>query len=81
VFSGVNLKPSVTFTHNVNGQSAIGVASFREGRRNISATLAADFRTVHIIKLKYTDYIASDTPTGSDKYDKDFVSLTYSWSL
>ena len=81
VFSGVNLKPSVTFTHNVNGQSAIGVASFREGRRNISATLKADFRTVHIIALKYTDYIASDTPTGTDRYDKDFMSLTYSWSL
>lgn len=81
VVAGVNMKPSVTFTHNVNGTSAIGVGSFREGRRNISATLAFDYRTVHGIKLKYTDYIASDDPTGTDNHDKDFMSLTYSWSL
>ena len=81
VVAGVNMKPSVTFTHNVNGTSGIGAGSFREGRRNISATLAFDYRTVHGIKLKYTDYIASDDPTGTDNYDKDFMSLTYSWSL
>ena len=81
VVAGVNLKPSVSFAHSVNGTSGIGLGSFREGRRSVTATLKADFRTVHIVSVKYTDYIASDSPTGTDKYDKDFMSLTYSWSL
>ena len=81
VFSGVNLTPGISWSHAVNGTSPVGVASFREGRRSYTASLKADFRTVHIITLKYTDFIASDDPTTSDKYDRDFAALTYSWSL
>ena len=81
VFSGVNLTPGISWSHAVNGTSPAGVASFREGRRSYSASLKADFRTVHIVTLKYTDFIASDAPTNSDKYDRDFFALTYSWSL
>ncbi|MBV1915682.1 MAG: DUF1302 domain-containing protein, partial [Pseudomonadales bacterium] len=81
VFAGVNLTPGISWSHHVNGTSPAGIASYREGRRSYTASLKADFRTVHIVTLKYTDFIASDDPNGSDKYDKDFMSLTYSWSL
>ena len=83
VFSGVNLSPSISAKHSVNGISA----SFREGRREFTVGVKATFRTVHVVNLKYTDYIESDRPwnstsrSSSDKHDKDFMSLTYSWSL
>lgn len=72
VFAGVNLKPSVSWSHDVDGYGPNGV--FSEGNRAVSLGLDADYLNTYSASLSYTDFFGGDYNTS---IDRDFVALSF----
>ena len=71
VFAGVNLKPSVSWSHDVEGYGPNGL--FNEGAKAVSLGLDADYQNTYNASLSYTDFFGGDFNTA---IDRDFVALS-----
>lgn len=76
VFAGVNFKPSVAFSHDVDGNGPNGL--FIEGSKAISLGLDAEYRNTYTASLSYTDFFGGDYNTS---IDRDFLALSVSTSF
>ncbi|NTY55309.1 DUF1302 domain-containing protein, partial [Pseudomonas sp. UMC631] len=56
VFAGVNLKPNVAWSHDVDGYSPGPGGNFEEGRKAISLGVDADYMNTYTASLSYTNY-------------------------
>ncbi|PTS85552.1 DUF1302 domain-containing protein [Pseudomonas sp. HMWF032] len=72
VFAGVNLKPSVSWSHDVNGYGPNGL--FTEGAKAVSLGLDADYQNTYTASLAYTDFFGGKYNTA---IDRDFVALSF----
>ncbi|HSX87214.1 MAG TPA: DUF1302 domain-containing protein [Pseudomonas sp.] len=72
VFAGVNLRPSVSWSHDVDGYGPNGL--FNEGSKAISLGLDADYQNAYTASLSYTDFFGGDYNTA---IDRDFVALSF----
>lgn len=72
VFAGVNLKPNMAFSHDVDGYGPNGL--FNEGAKAVSVGLDADYRHTYTAGLSYTNFFGGRYNTLKDR---DFVSLTF----
>jgi hypothetical protein len=72
VFSGVNLKPSVSWSHDVDGYGPNGL--FTEGAKAISLGLDAEYQNTYTASLAYTDFFGGKYNTATDR---DFVALSF----
>ncbi|MBU1329502.1 MAG: DUF1302 domain-containing protein [Gammaproteobacteria bacterium] len=73
VFAGVNLRPSVAWSHDVDGYSPGPGANFEEGRKAVSLGLDAEYQNTYNASLSYTDFFGGKYNTS---IDRDFVSLS-----
>ncbi|PQZ95568.1 MULTISPECIES: DUF1302 domain-containing protein [Pseudomonas] len=73
VFAGVNLKPSVAWSHDVKGYSPGPGANFEEGRKAVSLGLDAEYQNTYTASLAYTNFFGGDYSTVDDR---DFVALS-----
>ena len=73
VFAGINLKPSVAWSHDVNGYSPGPGGNFEEGRKAVSLGLDADYLNTYTASLSYTDFFGGEFNTSTDR---DFVALS-----
>ncbi|WP_443192167.1 DUF1302 domain-containing protein [Pseudomonas indica] len=73
-FAGVNLKPSIAWSHDVKGYSPGPGANFEEGRKAISLGLDAEYQNTYTASLSYTDFFGGKYSTVSDR---DFVALSF----
>ncbi len=71
VFAGVNLKPNMAFSHDVDGYGPNGL--FNEGAKAFSIGLDADYRHTYTAGVSYTNFFGGRYNTMKDR---DFVSLT-----
>ena len=78
VFAGVNLKPSVSWAHDVNGYSPGPGGNFEEGRKAVSLGLDADYLNTYTAGISYTDFFGGDYNTA---VDRDFVSVNFGMSF
>lgn len=69
VFAGVNLKPSLSWSHDVQGYGP----NFNEGSKAISLGLDLDLKNTYTASLSYTDFFGGDYNTATDR---DFVALS-----
>lgn len=69
VIAGINFKPSVAWSHDVNGTGP----SFEEGAKAISLGLDADYRNTYTASLSYTNYFGGDYNTMTDR---DYMSVS-----
>ncbi len=76
VFAGVNLRPSLAWSHDVQGHAGNGV--FSEGDRAVSVALDADYLNTWYAGISYTDYLAHP---GDHFGDRDFVAVSLSVSF
>lgn len=76
MFAGVNLKPSVAFSHDVDGNGPNGL--FTEGSKAISLGLDAEYRNTYTASLSYTDFFGGDYNTS---IDRDFLALSFGASF
>lgn len=72
VFAGVNLKPSVSWSHDVDGYGPNGL--FTEGAKAVSLGLDADYQNTYTASLSYTDFFGGKYNTS---VDRDFVALSF----
>jgi hypothetical protein len=70
VFAGVNLSPSVAWSHDVDGNGP----NFSEGSKAISLGLNADYQNTYTASLSYTDFFGGEYNTS---VDRDFVALSF----
>lgn len=71
VFAGVNLKPNLSWSHDVNGYGPNGL--FNKGSKAVSLGLDADYRNTYTASISYTDFFGGDYNT---LIDRDFASLS-----
>ena len=83
VVSAVNLKPSVSFSHDVNGTTPTPLGNFVEGRMIITGTLTAEYLNRLRAVLSYTNYWSNDSADRKHNVvnDRDFVSIAASLSF
>lgn len=72
VFAGVNLKPSVSWSHDVDGYGPNGL--FNEGNKAVSLGLDAEYQNTYSASLAYTDFFGGKYNTS---IDRDFVALSF----
>lgn len=73
LMAGINLKPSLSYSHDVDGYSPQPGGAFVEGAKAVSAGLDADYLSSYTISLSYTDYFEGRYNTQKDR---DFVALS-----
>ena len=74
VFAGVNLKPNVAWSHDVDGYSPGPGGNFEEGRKAISLGVDADYMNTYTASLSYTNYFDGKYST---LVDRDSVALSF----
>ncbi len=74
VFAGVNLKPNVAWSHDVDGYSPGPGGNFEEGRKAVSLGLDAEYQNTYTTSLSYTNFFDGDYSTVDDR---DFVALSF----
>jgi hypothetical protein len=78
-FFGMNMSPSLAFSHDVSGNTPLPLGNFLSGRK--SATVAVEFTYLNAwaCELRYVNYF------GAGRYnllgDRDFVSATIKYSF
>ncbi|MEE2730898.1 MAG: DUF1302 domain-containing protein [Pseudomonadota bacterium] len=79
VFAGVNLKPTVSFSHDVYGYSASPVSNFLQNRKALGLSLEAIWLNDYSVQASYTSFY------GNEPYnqlaDKDYYSVSASASF
>ncbi|MDN7139820.1 DUF1302 domain-containing protein [Pseudomonas sp. JQ170] len=76
VFAGVNLKPSVAWSHDVEGYGPNGL--FNEGSKAVSLGLDAEYKNAYTAGLSYTNFFGGDYNTTTDR---DFLALSLGMSF
>jgi hypothetical protein len=73
VFAGVNLKPSVAWSHDVDGYSPGPGGNFEEGRKAVSLGLDAEYQNTYTASLSYTNFFGGRYSTVDDR---DFLAFS-----
>jgi len=73
VLPGVSLKPTLAWSHDVEGYAPQPGGMFTEGNQTIGFTLAADYMSLYNASISYTEYMGGDYNLYSDR---DFVSVS-----
>ncbi|MBG0844086.1 DUF1302 domain-containing protein [Pseudomonas chengduensis] len=76
VFAGVNLRPNVSWSHDVDGYGPNGL--FNEGAKAVSFGIDADYRNTYTASLSYTDFFGGEYNTA---VDRDFLALSFGVSF
>lgn len=74
VLAGVNLKPNVAWSHDVDGYSPGPGGNFEEGRKAVSLGLDGEYQNTYTASLAYTNFFGGKYSTVDDR---DFVSLSF----
>jgi hypothetical protein len=72
VFAGINLKPSVAWSHDVDGYGPNGL--FTEDAKAVSLGLDAEYQNTYTANLSYTDFFGGKYNT---LIDRDFLALSF----
>ena len=72
--AGVNLKPSLAWSHDVDGYSPGPGGNFEEGRKAISIGVDADYLNTYTASLYYTNFFDGKYTTVDDR---DFVAMSF----
>ncbi|SDI19701.1 DUF1302 domain-containing protein [Pseudomonas panipatensis] len=74
VFAGVNLKPNLAWSHDVEGYGP----TFNQGAKAVSLGLDAEYRSTYTASLAYTNFFGGDYNT---QVDRDFLALSVGMSF
>ncbi|WP_137974379.1 DUF1302 domain-containing protein [Pseudomonas sp. F(2018)] len=74
VFAGINLKPNLSWSHDVDGYSP----TFTEGNKAISIGLDADYQNTYTASIAYTDFFGGEYNTS---IDRDFLAVSVGMSF
>ena len=72
VIAGINLKPNVAWSHDVDGYGPNGL--FNEGAKALSIGLDADYQNTYTASISYTDFFGGKYNT---LVDRDFLAVSF----
>ncbi|MGA4636238.1 DUF1302 domain-containing protein [Pseudomonas solani] len=72
VIAGINLKPNVAWSHDVDGYGPNGL--FNEGAKALSIGVDADYQNTYTASLSYTDFFGGKYNT---LVDRDFLAVSF----
>lgn len=76
----VTLSPMIVWSHDVSGYSAGPIGpGFVEGKKAVTLGLTASYLDTYRLSVDYTNNFGAEYRNGS--YDKDFVSMTASYTF
>jgi hypothetical protein len=79
VIAGINLRPTISFSHDVYGTTPTPIANFLEDRKAIGLSLEAIYLNDYSVNVSYTDFY------GAEPYnalaDRDYYSISASVSF
>lgn len=79
VIAGINLRPVLSFSHDVDGVTPGPMSNFIKDRKSLGLALEAEYLNTYLMKVGYTDFY------GAEPYnqlaDRDFYSLSVSASF
>ncbi|ODC04499.1 hypothetical protein BFW38_14125 [Terasakiispira papahanaumokuakeensis] len=73
LIGGLTLKPTLSWSHDVEGYGPEPGSQFYEGRQIIGFAMNAEYLNTYTASLSYTDYLDTDY---WDLDDRDFISLS-----
>ncbi|MEH6471753.1 MAG: DUF1302 domain-containing protein [Halopseudomonas sp.] len=73
VVAGINLTPSLSWAHDVDGNSPSPGQQFNEGSKAIGIGLGADYLNMYTANISYTNFFGGDYNFLTDK---DYLSLS-----
>ncbi len=79
LFSGVNLAPSVAFTHDVRGNTPLPLGNFIEDRKSLNVAAEFTWQNAWSLEIRYVNFF------GGGRYnllaDRDYASTTVKYSF
>ncbi len=79
VFAGVNLVPTISFSHDLKGVTPGPVANFLEDRKALGLSLEANYLNMYKIDVGYTDFFGAEPYNQLN--DRDYYSISASVSF
>ncbi|WP_233152991.1 DUF1302 domain-containing protein [Motiliproteus sp. MSK22-1] len=73
VLAGINLTPSISWSHDVDGYSPATSSGFIEGRKALGLALNADYLNTYNAGISYTRFFGGDYNITKDR---DFISAS-----
>ena len=70
-FMGVNVSPSITWTHDINGNSSDG--QFIVNRKGVGLGMSFDYLSTYTLDLNYVNFFDGNYHAGTDR---DFASIS-----
>lgn len=74
VIAGIDLRPSLSWSHDVKGYGPNETSAFNEGSRAVSLGLNAAFNSTYNASVSYTNFMDGDYGVRADR---DFVSVSF----
>ncbi len=79
LFAGVNVSPSLAFTHDVTGNTPLPLGNFVAGRKSLNFSAEFLFQNAWSFEVRYVNFF------GAGRYnllsDRDYVSTTLKYSF
>lgn len=79
VFAGVNIAPTVSFSHDVQGNTPLPLGNYIHGRKSVNVSVEFTFQNAWSLEVRYVNF------SGGDKYnllaDRDYVATTLKYSF
>lgn len=79
VFAGVNLTPTIGYSHNVKGNTPLPLGNFIEGRKSFSLGMEFVYQYTWSLDLRYVNYFGAEDFNLLN--DRDYVSATVRYSF
>ncbi|HET8707890.1 MAG TPA: DUF1302 family protein, partial [Pseudomonadales bacterium] len=76
VFAGVNLRPTISFSHDVRGTTPTPVTNFLQNRKAVGLALDAIYQNNYTIGVAYNDFFGAE-PYNS-MADRDYYTISAS---
>jgi hypothetical protein len=79
VFAGINMSPSIAFSHDVTGNTPLPLGNFVSGRKSVNLSAEFTFQNAWALEIRYVNFF------GAGRYnllsDRDYVSTTLKYSF
>ncbi|HVU24388.1 MAG TPA: DUF1302 domain-containing protein [Opitutus sp.] len=79
VLAGINVSPSVAFTHDVSGNTPLPLANYVHGRKSLTVGAEFTYLNAWSLEVRYVDYF------GAGRYnllaDRDYIATTLKYSF
>ena len=79
VFAGINLTPTVSFSHDVNGNAPEPGGNFVDGRKAIGLSVKAVYLNQYSANIAYTNYYGGGAYNVLEDRDNISASVSYSF--